>query len=101
MSEASVIDLVPKITATFADEEEAVNWAIDLLREHGFSITAPAGSEARCTVGEQQKRDWAIRNADKVREANRQWRLFNERRVRLQARDRMRRFRARIKRARQ
>ncbi len=45
-----------KMTAPFDTEEDAVNWAIDLLREHGFSVTAPAAIDRKCSVKELRAR---------------------------------------------
>jgi len=45
------------------------------------------------------KAKWARDNPGKVRESNRKWRMGNERRLRLQAALRMRRFRAKTKRS--
>jgi len=44
------------------------------------------------------RRHWARKNPDKVREANHRWRAANVLKVRMQARERMRRWRARRKR---
>lgn len=41
-----------------------------------------------------RKRDWARRNADKIREASRRWRPANSSLARRQAAERMRRWRA-------
>jgi len=43
----------------------------------------------------QSRLDWARRNPDKIREANRKWRAGREHILRAQARERMRRLRAR------
>lgn len=40
------------------------------------------------------RRNWARNNPDKVRYSNRRWRQLNAGKVRLQARERMRRLRA-------
>jgi len=49
----------------------------------------------------EAKRQWAWGHPEKVREANHRWRAANETKVRLQARLRMQRFRARQRRAEQ
>lgn len=46
----------------------------------------------------ESKRQWAWRNPDAVREANKRWRAANEAKVRRQARLRMQRFRAKLRR---
>jgi hypothetical protein len=48
----------------------------------------------------EQKRKWANQNPWKVIEANRVWRAANESKVRRQAKERMRRYRANLKRSR-
>ena len=44
-----------------------------------------------------RKLDWARNNPDKVREANRLWRISNPRKAREQARARMARYRKRLR----
>ena len=53
-------------------------------------VTVPVLREKR-----EWKRQWALRNPDKVREANARWRAAHPDKVRRQARLRMRRYRAR------
>jgi len=45
-----------------------------------------------------RKAEWGRKNREKTRESNRLWRAGNLMKVRRQARNRMRRYRARIKR---
>jgi len=45
-------------------------------------------------IRREQKRRWALNNPDKVRWANQRWRSANESKIRRQARERMRRWRA-------
>jgi len=46
----------------------------------------------------EAKRDWQRRNPDKVRQANKDYRRWNQRKTNEQARVRMQRYRARLKR---
>lgn len=44
------------MTRTFAEENEATNWAIDWLRQHGWIVTQPLRAARGMTVGAFRRR---------------------------------------------